>query len=78
DAMLLQSVEARLQAPVRWLRCDAAAVTHWLGAGEADFRALSDVEEAVIAGEASGGALELSALMMSEQASPVVRLLNAT
>lgn len=78
DAMLLQTVEARLQSPVRWLRCDAAAVTHWLGAGEADFRALSDVEEAVVAGEAAGGAEELSALVMSEQASPVVRLLNAT
>ncbi|MEJ6007981.1 GspE/PulE family protein [Paucibacter sp. AS339] len=78
DALLLQSVEARLQAPVRWLRCEPAAVTHWLGAGEADFRALSDVEESVIEGQAAGGAEELSALVMSEQASPVVRLLNAT
>ena len=78
DAMLLQSIEARLQAPVRWLRCDSAAITHWLGAGEADFRALSDVEEAVSDGEISNGTQELSALNMSEQASPVVRLLNAT
>uniref|UniRef100_UPI00286B5B25 GspE/PulE family protein n=1 Tax=Roseateles sp. TaxID=1971397 RepID=UPI00286B5B25 len=78
DPLLLQSVEARLQEPVRWLRCEAAAITHWLGAGEADFRALSDVEEAAAVGEAAGGALELSALLMSEQASPVVRLLNAT
>ncbi|MDC8785699.1 GspE/PulE family protein [Roseateles koreensis] len=79
DAMLLQSVEARLQRPVRWLRCDSAAITHWLGAGEADFRALSDVEESVLDGDVSaqGAAQELSALMMSEQASPVVRLLNA-
>ena len=79
DALLLQSVEARLQAPVRWLRCEAAAVEHWLGAGEADFRALSDVDE----GPAGDGAVaqqaeELSALRLSEQASPVVRLLNAT
>ncbi len=78
DAMLLQSVEARLQAPVRWLRCDPAAITHWLGAGEADFRALSDVEEAVVDGEVAGGAEELTALRLSEQVSPVVRLLNAT
>ncbi|MET0518311.1 MAG: ATPase, T2SS/T4P/T4SS family, partial [Burkholderiaceae bacterium] len=80
DAMLLQSIEARLQQPVRWLRCDAAAVTHWLGAGEADFRALSDVEEAIAeaGAEAAGGTEELSALRLSEQASPVVRLLNAT
>ena len=67
-----------MQAPVRWLRCDSAAITHWLGAGEADFRALSDVEEAVSDGEISNATLELSALNMSEQASPVVRLLNAT
>ena len=78
DAMLLQSIEARLQAPVRWKRCDAAAVTHWLGAGEADFRALSGVEEGVAEAEAAGSTEELSALRMSEQASPVVRLLNAT
>ena len=80
DALLLQSVETRLQAPVRWLRCEAAAVEHWLGAGEADFRALSDVDEALA--EAGGGAQqaaeELSALRLSEQSSPVVRLLNAT
>jgi len=78
DTLLLQSVEARLQAPVRWQRCEAAAVEHWLGAGEADFRALSDVEEAVASEDAAGGAEELSALRLSEQASPVVRLLNAT
>ena len=78
DLMLLQSIEARLQAPVRWLRCDSAAITHWLGAGEADFRALSDVEEAISDAEISSGTQELSALNMSEQASPVVRLLNAT
>ena len=78
DELLLQSVEARLQAPVRWLQCEPAAISHWLGAGEADFRALSDVEESVIDAEAGGAAEELSALVMSEQASPVVRLLNAT
>ncbi len=78
DELLLQSVESRLQAPVRWLQCEPAAISHWLGAGEADFRALSDVEESVIDAEAGGATEELSALVMSEQASPVVRLLNAT
>ncbi|MFN5047857.1 MAG: type II/IV secretion system protein, partial [Roseateles sp.] len=79
DALLLQSVETRLQAPVRWLRCEPAAVEHWLGAGEADFRALSDVDEGLDPGAAAGQqAEELSALRLSEQASPVVRLLNAT
>ncbi len=76
DAMLLQSIEARLDAPVSWQRASAEAVTHFLGAGEADFRALSDVEEALAAVE--DDTEELSALALSEQASPVVRLLNAT
>jgi general secretion pathway protein E len=78
DAMLLQSVESRLNAPVVWQRCSAEAVTHFLGAGEADFRALSDVDEALAEVEGAGQAEELSALALSEQASPVVRLLNAT
>jgi general secretion pathway protein E len=78
DPMLQQSVESRIHAPVRWLRCDAEAVAHWLGAGEADFRALSEVEEAAVDGEAGPRAEELSSLRLSEQASPVVRLLNAT
>ncbi|MDG0854995.1 GspE/PulE family protein [Roseateles puraquae] len=76
DALLLQSIEARLNAPVGWQRCSGEAVTHFLGAGEADFRALSDVEEALAAVE--DHTEELSALALSEQASPVVRLLNAT
>lgn len=76
DAMLLQSVESRLQAPVGWQRASVDAVTHFLGAGEADFRALSDVEDALAAVE--DPTEELSALALSEQASPVVRLLNAT
>ncbi|HEY1092153.1 MAG TPA: GspE/PulE family protein, partial [Burkholderiaceae bacterium] len=75
DAMLLQSVEARLDAPVGWQRAPAEAVTHFLGAGEADFRALSDVEDALTS--VDDPTEELSALALSEQASPVVRLLNA-
>ncbi|MBW8845836.1 MAG: type II/IV secretion system protein, partial [Burkholderiales bacterium] len=78
DGMLLQSVESRLDAPVGWQRCSAEAVTHFLGAGEADFRALSDVEDALAAVEGQAQTDELSALALSEQASPVVRLLNAT
>ncbi|WP_457418391.1 GspE/PulE family protein [Roseateles sp. P5_E7] len=76
DAMLLQSVESRLNAPVGWQRCNPEAVTHFLGAGEADFRALSDVEDALTT--VVDHTEELSALALSEQASPVVRLLNAT
>lgn len=33
DALLLQSIEARLNAPVGWQRCSGEAVTHFLGAG---------------------------------------------
>ncbi|MDM4767022.1 GspE/PulE family protein [Pelomonas sp. SE-A7] len=79
DLMLLQSAEARLQQPIAWKRCEPVAIEHWLGAGEADFRALSDVEDdAGLLGDSGGAATEeLSALRLSEQASPVVRLLNA-
>ncbi|RTL32738.1 MAG: type II/IV secretion system protein [Burkholderiales bacterium] len=76
DALLLQSVESRLNGPVGWQRASVEAVTHFLGAGEADFRALSDVEDALAAAE--DHTEELSALALAEQASPVVRLLNAT
>ncbi|MFG6448898.1 GspE/PulE family protein [Roseateles sp. BYS180W] len=79
DELLLQSLEARLLQPVHWQACDAAALSHWLGAGEADFRALADVDEALgSAASTPDTTEELSALHLSEQASPVVRLLNAT
>jgi len=78
DWMLLQSVESRLQSPVRWMRCDATAVERWLGTGEAGFRALSDVAEDVGTADTSSDTEELSVLRISEQASPVMRLLNAT
>lgn len=79
DWLLLQSAEARLQQPLQWLRCDAAAVEHWLGTGEAGFRALADVDEGPAPAAADGAQTEeLSALRLSESASPVVRLLNAT
>jgi hypothetical protein len=47
---LLQSVEARLNAPVGWQRC-ARGGDAFPGRREADFRALSDVEEALTAVE---------------------------
>jgi general secretion pathway protein E len=77
DALLLQSVEARLQRAVRWVVCDAAAVDHWLGAGEADFRALAQVDDSP-ADNAVAAVDDLSALRLSAEASPVVRLLDAT
>ena len=79
DVLLLQSVEARLQAAVDWQRCEPAALAHWLGSGEADFRALAEVDEGLGSAEAGVAPVEeLSALSLSEAASPAVRLLNAT
>ncbi|TDP73124.1 GspE/PulE family protein [Roseateles toxinivorans] len=78
DLMLLQSVESRLLCPVRWLRVDAAALEHWLGAGEADFRALSGLEESLAQNGGINNVDDLSARSLSEQANPVMRLLDAT
>lgn len=77
-ALLLQNLEARLQAPVRWRACEAAALEHWLGTGELGFRALSELEDGAGAPSAGVAVQELSALLLSEQQSPVMRLLNAT
>ena len=77
DLMLLQSLESRLQCPVRWLRVDAAALEHWLGAGEADFRALSGLEESLAQKGGINSVDDLSARSLSEQANPVMRLLDA-
>ncbi len=79
DVLLLQSVESRLQAAVDWQRCEPAALEHWLGSGEASFRALADVDEGLASGERAAAAVEeLSTRSLSEAASPAVRLLNAT
>ena len=79
DVLLLQSVESRLQAAVDWQRCEPAALEHWLGSGEASFRALADVDEGLAPGERAAAAVEeLSTRSLSEAASPAVRLLNAT
>ena len=80
DAPLLQKIEARLQRSVRWVRCEPAAVDVLLGAGEMGYRALAELgaDDAPLAEQAGDAAGELSALHLSEQSSPVVRLLDST
>jgi len=79
DVLLLQAAEARLQRPLRWLECDAAALDQWLRSSEADFRALDSVADVEGPGAAGAAATtELSAARLDETASPVVRLLDAT
>ncbi len=78
DAMLLQRIESRLRRALRWVVCSTDDLDAALGAGEVDFRALQELGESFAAGAEGEQAQELSALNLSEQASPVVRLLDAT
>ncbi|EHR69789.1 type II secretory pathway, ATPase PulE/Tfp pilus assembly pathway, ATPase PilB [Burkholderiales bacterium JOSHI_001] len=79
DALLQQVAEGRLGRRVTWVVCDEGALAHWLGSAETGFRALSGLADAGAdaAGEAAPALQELSALHLAEQASPVVRLLDA-
>ena len=78
DAMLRERIEHRLQRSVLWVPCDAAAIDTWLGAGAAGFRALAGLDDSFAGTTDAGTAVELSALKLSEQASPVLRLLDST
>jgi general secretion pathway protein E len=78
DAMLLELVEGRVRSGVRWVSCDKAAIDTWLDSGAADFRALDEIGHSFAAADESAQAIELSALQLSEQSSPVVRLLDST
>ncbi len=78
DAMLRERLESRLQRSLRWVECDPKAIDTWLGAGAAGFRALAALDDSFTKGIEPGAAAELSALNLSEQSSPVVRLLDST
>jgi len=78
EPLLQRRLEGRLQRAVRWVICPASEIDAMLGAAEADFRALQALEEGFVPGVEGEQAQELSALHLSEQASPVVRLLDAT
>ena len=81
--LLLQAVQARLQAPVQWQACDAATLDSCLAQGGQAFRALHGVQATAddgaedLAGGAESAVHELSSALMAGQASPAVRLLDA-
>ncbi len=78
DAMLLERVESRVRRSVRWVVCSGDAVDAWLDSGAAGFRALAELGDSFAGAGVEADAVELSALQLSEQASPVVRLLDST
>ena len=78
DPLLLQRIEARVQRSVRWVVCAAPVVEALLSEGAAGYRALADFDGGFDSADNGASAVELSALKMSEQASPVVRLLDST
>ena len=76
EAALLQRVEARERRSVRWTECTPAVVDELLGAGEQHYRALADIAHDAVDDDLAQ-ADELSALRLSEESSPVVRLLDS-
>ena len=78
DPMLVQRVEMQIRRTVRWVVCDAESIDAWLEAGASEFRALDDIHHSFSEQAVASDAVELSALHLREQASPVVRLLDST
>ncbi len=78
DPLLLQRVEASVRRSVQAVACDAATIDILLGHGAAGYRALADLDPGLEAADAGAGAIELSALHLADQSSPVVRLLDST
>ena len=78
DAMLVERLESQVRRSVRWVVCDGEAIAAWLEAGAAEFRALDEIGHSFSEAGTASDAVELSALRLSEQASPVVRLLDST
>jgi len=78
DPLLVQTLEARRRRAVRWVDCPSPALDVLLDAGASGYRALADVDDRFGAQEDGAVSAELSALQLSEQSSPVVRLLDST
>jgi general secretion pathway protein E len=78
EPLLRLRIEQRLKKPVLWWPCDPADIDTLLATGEADYRALGELTEHFAHSAETDTAQELSALHLAEQASPVVRLLDAT
>ncbi|MDG0857286.1 GspE/PulE family protein [Roseateles puraquae] len=78
EPLLRLRVESQLHKPVLWWPCEPAELDGLLEAGEADYRALGSLAETFGDRPDAEAAQELSALHLAQQASPVVRLLDAT
>ncbi|RTL33456.1 MAG: type II/IV secretion system protein [Burkholderiales bacterium] len=78
EPLLRLRIESRLKKSVLWWPCEAAELDALLDAGEAQYRALGALGDAFSGADQADNAQELSALNLAEQASPVVRLLDAT
>ena len=78
EPLLRLRIESKLKKPILWWPCDPADIDALLEAGEADYRALGAMDETFGDGKHTDSAQGLSALNLAEQASPVVRLLDAT
>jgi general secretion pathway protein E len=78
DGMLRQRIEARLQRGAAWTQVPGEHIDRWLTAGAEGFRALAVLDDSFAEITSTGESTELSALQLSEQASPVVRLLDST
>ena len=78
DALLLQLLETRLAAPLRWQQVAPAQLDAWLAQGEQDGRALDTLaDDAGPAAGADPGTQELSLAGLTAETSPAVRLLDA-
>ncbi|MEY4562391.1 MAG: hypothetical protein RLZZ618_1668, partial [Pseudomonadota bacterium] len=78
DAPLQEQLESRFACSLRWVVCDAETIEELLGVGEAGFRALAPLGEGFDGPRADTGTQELSARHLSEQSSPIVKLLDST
>jgi general secretion pathway protein E len=77
-APLRARIEAGLRRGVRLTLCEPAALDELLGAGATGIRALDALVPGFDAPQDAAATQELSLLNLSEQASPVVRLLDST
>ena len=75
---LRERLEAMWRRPARWVVCAAAELDEMLGAGSADFRALAQLGDGFAPATDVEVTQELSPLQLSQQAHPVVRLLDST
>lgn len=77
DSMLLERIESLAQAPVPWLRSDESTLDLVMQAGAANFRAMDSLRADLGIGTETDLLEEISALQLSEQSSPLVRLLDS-